>query len=323
MIDVEKVSKVFGNIKAVDDISFHVKAGETLAFLGTSGCGKTTTLRMINRLTEPTSGNIRVNGESVIQQQPEMLRRSIGYVIQNNGLFPHYTVAENIAVVPRLLHMDKEKIRKRCIELMEKLHLSPAKYLDVYPSQLSGGQQQRVGLARAMAADPPVLLMDEPFGALDAVTRNTIRKDLGALDEFRKKTIIMVTHDVQEAFSMGDRICLMDKGEIVQLGTPADLVFNPSNDFVRHFLKEEKTQLLFKAVSVSRLWELLPENDAQPHAAIAHMTPQASVWEVMDVFHAGDRQPNAQIAIMDEHTPEPKYITLVELITAMNKLNNQ
>jgi osmoprotectant transport system ATP-binding protein len=187
MIKVEHVSKTFGKIKAVEDISFDVREGENLVFLGTSGCGKTTTLRMINRLTEPSEGTIMVNGENILHQQPEQLRRSIGYVLQHNGLFPHYTVAENISIVPQLLRMDKEQTRKRTMELMEKLHLSPGKYLHVYPDQLSGGQQQRVGLARALAANPPVLLMDEPFGALDTITRNTIRKELSELDEFKRK----------------------------------------------------------------------------------------------------------------------------------------
>src|ERR1700712_4150811 len=195
MITVEHVSKNFGNTKAVDDISFEVKESENMVFLGTSGCGKTTTLRMINRLTEPSNGVIFVNGKNILQQQPDILRRSIGYVLQHNGLFPHYTIAENIAIVPELLGHNKEQTRKRTIELMEKLHLPPDQYLNVYPDQLSGGQQQRVGLARALAADPPVLLMDEPFGALDTITRNTIRKELSELDEFRRKTIIMVTHD--------------------------------------------------------------------------------------------------------------------------------
>ncbi|MEO8886917.1 MAG: ATP-binding cassette domain-containing protein [Mucilaginibacter sp.] len=245
MIKVNQLSKVFGKVKAVDDISFEVKEGENLVLLGTSGCGKTTTLKMLNRLIEPTSGQIFINGKNILEQQPEELRRGIGYVLQNNGLFPHYTVAENIAIVPQLLKWDKAKTDKRINELIEKLHLS-VDYLDKYPNQLSGGQQQRVGLARALVADPPVLLMDEPFGALDNVTRSKIHGEFKVMDELKRKTIIMVTHDVQEAFELGDRICLMDNGKIVQSGTPAELLFKPANDFVKGFLKDQRLQLEFK-----------------------------------------------------------------------------
>jgi len=271
MIKVEQLSKSFNNVKAVDGISFEVAEGENLILLGTSGCGKTTTLKMLNRLIEPTSGSIYINGQNILEQQPEVLRRGIGYVLQNNGLFPHYTVGENIAVVPQLLKWDKKKTDKRVHELMEKLHLSK-EYLNAYPKELSGGQQQRVGLARALVADPPVLLMDEPFGALDNVTRSKIHAEFKALDELKRKTIIMVTHDVQEAFELGDRICLMDKGKIIQCGTPADLLFKPKNKFVRDFLKEQRLQLEFKALKApqhlkggvdggSSIWESLEKLD--------------------------------------------------------------
>src|SRR5471030_2975522 len=262
MIKVEHISKLFGNVKAVDDISFEVAEGENLILLGTSGCGKTTTLKMLNRLIEPTSGRIFINGQNILEQQPEVLRRGIGYVLQNNGLFPHYTVAENIAVVPQLLKWEKKRTDKRIHELLEKLHLDKS-YLYVYPKELSGGQQQRVGLARALVADPPVLLMDEPFGALDNVTRSKIHAEFLALDELKRKTIIMVTHDVQEAFELGDRICLMDKGKIIQCGTPAELLFHPKNDFVRGFIKEQRLQLELKAIngpqSNKSLWAALEQ----------------------------------------------------------------
>ncbi|MEP6926076.1 MAG: ABC transporter ATP-binding protein, partial [Ginsengibacter sp.] len=221
MITVDGVVKLFGNTKAVDNISFKVNDGENVVLLGTSGCGKTTTLRMINRLTETTSGSIYVAGKNIKDVSPEDLRRSIGYVLQHNGLFPHYTIAENIAIVPELLKWPKQKIAQRTSELLEQLHL-PQSYLSLYPQQLSGGQQQRVGLARALAADPPVLLMDEPFGALDAVTRAGITNEFGSLEVLKNKTIVLVTHDIREAFQLGDKILLMDKGKIVQEGTPAD-----------------------------------------------------------------------------------------------------
>jgi osmoprotectant transport system ATP-binding protein len=270
MIKVEHLGKYFGKVKAVDDISFEVAEHETLVLLGTSGCGKTTTLKMINRLIEPTHGKIFINNKNILEQQPEILRRGIGYVLQNNGLFPHYTVGENIAIVPQLLKWDEKKIQHRVSELLEKLHLSKD-YLNVYPNELSGGQQQRVGLARALVADPPVLLMDEPFGALDNVTKAKIHAEFKALDELKRKTIIMVTHDVQEAFELGDRICLMDQGKIVQSGTPAELLFKAKNKFVREFLQEQRLQLEFRSLTLK---------DVKQELEGFH--PDQSVWSVME-----------------------------------------
>jgi osmoprotectant transport system ATP-binding protein len=220
-----------------------VNEGENVVLLGTSGCGKTTLLKMINRLIEPSSGEIWIGGKNIGGQPPAALRKKIGYVLQNTGLFPHYTISENIAVVPRLLGWDKQKIYARTTALLEKLHLPPGKYLSSYPHELSGGQQQRVGLARALAANPPILLMDEPFGALDPITRASVKKDFKELDELKSTTIILVTHDIQEAFELADRICLLDKGKIVQAGTPDDLLFRPADDYVRHFIGDQRFQL--------------------------------------------------------------------------------
>jgi len=280
MIKVQQLSKHFCNVKAVDEISFEVAEHENLILLGTSGCGKTTTLKMINRLVEPTFGTIEIDGKNIMDQQPETLRRGIGYVLQNNGLFPHYTVAENIAVVPQLLKWDKKKTEKRVGELLEKLHLSKD-YLHVYPNELSGGQQQRVGLARALVADPAVLLMDEPFGALDNVTRSKIHAEFKALDELKRKTIIMVTHDVQEAFELGDRICLMDEGRIVQNGTPAELLFKPKNEFVKDFLKEQRLNLEFKSVRLSDVWQWLTPQTARGDVLLS---ADLSLWSGMEHF---------------------------------------
>lgn len=243
MIEVKNITKTFGGYTAVDNISFTVQDGETLVFLGSSGSGKTTLLKMINRLLEPDSGEILIDGRSIVDQRVEDLRRKMGYVFQNNGLFPHYTIEENIGTVPRLLRWDKQRTAHRVTTLMEKLQLRPEQYRSAYPRELSGGQQQRVGIARALAADPPILLMDEPFGALDPITRTYVRKDFRELDELRSKTIILVTHDIQEAFELGHRILLMDKGKIIQQGTPDDLLFNPSGDYVRQFLQEQRFQL--------------------------------------------------------------------------------
>ena len=323
MIIAEQVSKYFGYTKAVDDISFTVKEGENLVLLGTSGCGKTTTLRMINRLTEPSAGNIMVNGESIMEQQPEKLRRSIGYVLQHNGLFPHYTVAENIAVVPRLLGMDKQATGKRTLELMEKLHLPPAQYLHAYPHELSGGQQQRVGLARALAADPPVLLMDEPFGALDTITRKTITREFSGLDEFKRKTIIMVTHDIPEAFALGDKICIMDKGKIMQFGTPEELLFHPANAFVADFLKEDKSQLAFRSVSVWRLWPFMPAG-GMPAASSppVSVSTDVSVWDAMEMLHAQNDLHLSSLAVTHAPTGETKTIGFMQLMDAVKQLKH-
>ena len=258
MIEVQQLTKTYQQTVAVSNVSFTVNEGETLVLLGTSGSGKTTTLRMINRLIEPSSGNIIINGKNILSQPPEILRRSIGYVLQGYGLFPHYTVAENIAIVPRLLKWNEEKINNRVDELLHKLQLPPGQYRNVYPSQLSGGQMQRVGLARALAANPPILLMDEPFGALDPLTRIAVRKEFKALDELKKKTIILVTHDVQEAFELGNVIGLMDKGKMQQLATPSQLLFKPANDFVQQFFDHQRLQLEFQSNTLKAIWNNLP-----------------------------------------------------------------
>ena len=289
MIKLENVSKSFLNGKpAVSAVSFEVNAGETLILLGTSGSGKTTTLRMINRLLLPDSGNIYVNGYAVENQRLESLRRGIGYVLQYHGLFPHYTVGENISVVPGLLKWDKTRIASRVASLMEKLHLPVTDYLHAYPQQLSGGQQQRVGLARALAADPPVLLMDEPFGALDPVTRASVRKEFRALDEIQHKTIIMVTHDVQEAFELGTHICLMDKGKVQQTGTPAELLFSPANDFVRSFFDEQRFILELKALTIADIRHWLTQVNGDDKLtvwdAIAAGMPRNTLLDAVDQY---------------------------------------
>jgi len=307
MIKVKHLSKHFGKVKAVDGISFDVKEHENLVLLGTSGCGKTTTLKMLNRLIEPTHGEIFINNKNILEQQPEILRRGIGYVLQNNGLFPHYTVGENIAIVPQLLKWDKKQIQHRVSELLEKLHLSK-NYLNVYPNELSGGQQQRVGLARALVADPPVLLMDEPFGALDNVTKAKIHAEFKALDELKKKTIILVTHDVQEAFELGDRICMMDKGRIVQQGTPADLLFNPRNRFVEGFLKEQRLQLEFKAITPPP-----PPEGGTLRLNGKVLPPNVSMWWVMEQFKF---KGNESISVYDAQDKEIKKLGFEDLMSA-------
>lgn len=294
MIQIKNLVKRFGTAIAVNNISFEVKEGENLILLGTSGCGKTTTLRMVNRLTEPDSGTVFINGTDITRQQPEELRRGIGYVLQNHGLFPHYTVAENIAIVPRLLKWEAAVIRKRAAELFEKLNLDPS-LKDKYPAALSGGQQQRVGLARSLMVNPPVLLMDEPFGALDNLTRISIRKEFRLLDELVKKTIIMVTHDVQEAFEMGDRICLMDKGVIKQIGTPEELLFQPASEFVSGFLNEQRLQLEFRSV---QLTDLFPDH---------HFEAGITVWDKMNELTSTDAVRKDALGLEDLMTAFTAY----------------
>jgi osmoprotectant transport system ATP-binding protein len=204
---------------------------------------------MINRLLDPTSGTILIDGKDIQEENPQQLRRRIGYVIQNIGLFPHYTVADNVAVVPKLLSWDKVRIRKRTEEILEMVGLSPDSFLHSYPDQLSGGQQQRVGLARALAADPALVLLDEPFGALDPITRTQIQKEFKKLESMLDKTMILVTHDVLEAVHLGDRICLMDQGTIQQIGTAKELLFNPENDFVTNFFQANRLMLEMKMLT--------------------------------------------------------------------------
>jgi osmoprotectant transport system ATP-binding protein len=312
MIAVDRVVKFFGNTKAVDNISFEVKEGENVVLLGTSGCGKTTTLRMINRLTAATSGNISVAGKNIKDVLPQELRRNIGYVLQNNGLFPHYTIAENIAIVPELLKWPKQKIVKRTSELLEQLHL-PQNYLALYPHQLSGGQQQRVGLARALAGDPPVLLMDEPFGALDAVTRASITNEFSTLEVLKNKTIVLVTHDIREAFELGDKILLMDKGRIVQEGTPADLLFDPASNFVTKFFEDQRMQLELNAVLLKDIWPHLKTKNNHENNINA-IDQDKSIWEALDILSV--KKVN-NLTVKNSSTGEVKQAGYDSLFTAL------
>jgi len=236
MIELLNVSKTFGTTLAVDGISLKVEAGELCALVGTSGCGKSTTLRMINRLCAHSAGEIRIEGQRIDQLDPQVLRRRIGYAIQSTGLFPHWTVARNIAVVPRLLGWPAARVRERVEHLLALLELPAEEFAGKYPSQLSGGQAQRVGVARALAGDPDILLMDEPFGALDPITRESLQNELLRIQSQLHKTILFVTHDMDEALKLANRIVVMEKGRIVQQGTPGALLANPSNAFVENLL---------------------------------------------------------------------------------------
>ncbi|HEY7593343.1 MAG TPA: ABC transporter ATP-binding protein [Actinophytocola sp.] len=242
MIQLDRVSKHYpgANTYAVEDLSLEIAAGETVILVGPSGCGKTTTMRLINRLIEPTAGQIFVDGKDVSTVDADELRRHIGYVIQQIGLFPHLTVAANIGMVPRALGWSKQKIAARVDELLTLVGLDPATFRRRYPKQLSGGQQQRVGVARALAADPPVLLMDEPFGAIDPITRERLHDEFVALQANIRKTVVIVTHDITEAIKLGDRIAIFaEGGRVAQFDTPARILAEPADEFVASFVGDD------------------------------------------------------------------------------------
>lgn len=247
MLQLRSLRKSYDGGKSfvVDGIDLDVEAGSRLVLLGGSGCGKTTTLKMINRLVEPSSGSILMDGQDVVAMDPIALRRSVGYVFQNIGLFPHLTVAQNIGVVPDLLGWPQERTQARVRELLELIHLPPDSFARRYPGELSGGQRQRVGFARALAARPRLLLMDEPFGALDPITRDQLQEDFKQIQRELGFTVVMVTHDMTEALLLGDQIAVMESGHIAQLGTPRQLLSSPSTDFVRELMETPRRQAAF------------------------------------------------------------------------------
>lgn len=286
---------------AVGGLSLTVPAGQTVMFVGPSGCGKTTSLKMINRLIEPTSGRILINGEDITGKDATQLRRSIGYVIQGGGLLPHMSVAENIGLVPRLLGWDKTRIRGRVEELLEMVGLDPAVYRKRFPRELSGGQQQRVGVARGLAADPPVILMDEPFGAVDPITRQRLQDELMSIQEELQKTIVCVTHDIDEAIKLGDKILILREGaEIAQYGSPEEVLASPADDFVADFIGSGSK---LKQLSLLRVGEL-------PLSRPQTCRVGEPVDEVVRrVEAAGERS----VVILDEQNRPKEYLFLRSL----------
>ena len=249
MIELTNVTKKFGEKIAVDNFNLHIEKGSLTIFIGPSGCGKTTTLRMINRLTSFDKGNITVNGTSINDIDPVELRRKMGYVIQEIGLFPHFTVFENIAIVPRLLKWEQKKIEQRVAELLELVTLNQS-FAQKYPLQLSGGEKQRVGLARALAVEPEILLMDEPFGAIDPINRLKLQDSFLEIQEEIKKTIVFVTHDINEAIKLGDQIAIINKGKLIQYDDVSQILSNPANEFVENLLGQDRN---LKALSLERV----------------------------------------------------------------------
>jgi osmoprotectant transport system ATP-binding protein len=275
MIKLDNLTKAFatanGSILAADHINIDVDEGEICMLLGPSGCGKTTTLKMINRLIQPSSGKIYINGKDTDAYDPVELRRSIGYVIQQVGLFPNMTVEENICVVPRLLGWDKSKAHKRAAELLAMVNLDPALFLSRYPKELSGGQQQRIGVARALAADPPVLLMDEPFGAIDPINREVIQDEFRKLQRRLRKTVMFVSHDVDEAVKMADKIAIFRAGKLEQFDTPDNILAHPANDFIADFVGTDRTLKRLRLVKVVAAVEV-----TAPQISIDHSLEHAT-----------------------------------------------
>jgi osmoprotectant transport system ATP-binding protein len=257
MIRLEALTKIYatpqGAVTAVDDVSLEVEVGQVCVLLGPSGCGKTTTLRMINRLVAPSSGKVYIDGRDTDTANPVELRRTIGYVIQQIGLFPNMTVGDNVGVVPRLLGWREERIRQRARELLAMLALDPGQFLDRYPSELSGGQAQRVGVARALAADPPVLLMDEPFAALDPVNREAIQDEFLRMQQELRKTVLFVSHDIDEAVKMADRIAIFEAGRLAQYAAPDELLARPANAFVASFIGSDRTLKRLRRIGVAEV----------------------------------------------------------------------
>jgi osmoprotectant transport system ATP-binding protein len=286
-LELRNVAKTYeGSAEpAIQDLSFEVPAGEICVLVGPSGCGKTTAMRLVNRMIEMTSGDILVGGVSVRTRRPAELRREIGYAIQQIGLFPHQTIAENIATVPRVLGWPRERIRGRVDELIELIGLDPAETRDRYPAQLSGGQRQRVGVARALAADPPLLLMDEPFGAIDPINRERLQDELLGLQERIRKTIVFVTHDINEAIKLGDRIAVLKKGGVLaQYATPVELLMDPADAFVEDFVGSDRA---LKRLALTRAGEVeLRPVDGLPFALIRDEAERPVAWE-----RNGERHP--------------------------------
>ncbi len=299
VLELREVSKRYRGAPrdAVENLSLTVPAGRVCVLIGPSGCGKTTALKMINRLIEPSSGEILIDGVSVRNRRPAELRREIGYVIQQVGLLPHLTVAANIATVPRLLGWEKDRIRARADELLRLIGLDPAEYADRYPAELSGGQQQRVGLARALAADPPVMLMDEPFSAVDPITRERLQNDFLHLHRQVPKTVVFVSHDIDEAVKMADLIAVMDQGRLVQCAPPAELLASPANSFVADFVGADRA---LKGLSLVRLEDV----DLTPAPVVReHEAAEA----VRERIARGDLTPlEGAVLVVDEHD-RPRY----------------
>lgn len=306
MLEINNVSKVYrGGKKAVNKLNMTIEKGEFIAFIGTSGSGKTTAMRMINRMIEPTSGSIVLNGKNIKDMNPVQLRRNIGYVIQQIGLLPHMTIRENITLVPKLLKWSEDDKNKKAEELIQLVDL-PVSYLDMYPSQLSGGQQQRIGVIRALAADQEIILMDEPFGALDPITRDTLQDLVKELQVKFNKTFIMVTHDMDEAIKLADRIVIMSHGEVTQVDTPNNILRNPANDFVKDFIGENR--LIQTTPNIKTVDEAMNKPIS--------ITPEKSIGEAINLMRTKRVD---TLFIVDEQNVLVGYVDIEDLSEAHKK----
>ncbi len=290
MIRFQSVSKAYtGQAQpAVRDLTFEVPEGAICVLVGPSGCGKTTILKMVNRLIDPTSGTISVAGRSILDVDPVALRRGIGYVIQQIGLFPHMTIAENVATVPRLLKWDEARINQRTDELLDLVGMAPAVYRHRFPRQLSGGQAQRVGVARALAADPPVMLMDEPFGAIDPITREHLQDEFLRVQRRIHKTILFVTHDIDEAFKMGDYLCVLRDGRLQQFGTPHEILSRPAGEFVTAFVGAGRTIKRLQLIRVEAVMRRAAPSGPAPLGGEPTVPADAPLTEALSIMLAGD-----------------------------------
>ena len=311
MIEIEHLTKRFAGsgAAAVDDLTLSIGASEICVLIGPSGCGKTTTMRMINRMIEPDSGRIRIAGRDVTHVDPVELRRSVGYVIQQVGLFPHMTIAENVATVPQLLGWQAARIRQRVDELLVRVDMDPARYRDRYPRELSGGQKQRVGVARALAADPPVMLMDEPFGALDPITRAALQDEFLRLLYELKKTIVFVTHDIDEALKMGTRIAILRAGRLVQFDRPEAILAHPADPFVESFVGADRALKRLALIPVARHVAA-----GTPPAGAPRIPRDADLRTALSMLLAGDADTGG---VVDDRGEARGIVTLTAIRDAL------
>jgi osmoprotectant transport system ATP-binding protein len=288
-VELREVTKRYGDTVAVDHLSLTIPAGRICVLIGPSGCGKTTSLRMVNRLIEPTSGEILIDGQNVLTEDPTQLRRRIGYVIQQVGLFPHQTIGENVATVPKLLGWPEQRIRARVDELLSLIGFDPPRMRNRYPSQLSGGERQRVGVARALAGEPPVMLMDEPFGAVDPIVRERLQNEFLQLHEALAITVIFVTHDIDEAIKMGDRVAIMRAGRLVQYAPPGELLARPADDFVAQFVGTDRGLKRLSLLTVGGV-ELDPPVDPARLNGAPVLTPSMTLRDALAAMLSSDAQ---------------------------------
>lgn len=309
VISMRSVSKRYNEQFVVRDLNLEIGQGEAFVIVGASGSGKTTTLRMMNRLVEPTSGSIEVLGEDITRASPAELRRRIGYVIQEVGLFPHYTVRQNVAVVPELLGWDKKRILSRTDELLDMLDLPPDEFGARFPRELSGGQRQRVGIARALAADPPLLLLDEPFGALDPITREKVREQFARISRSLGKAFVLITHDVFEAVELGERVAVMNEGRVVQCAPPTELVETPADEFVEAMLGRHRYQLRLMTTPVRKALGAASTAPPSNGAEVIDVAEDDNVWSTLERME----ESKARVVRVAEDD-SPRFLTREQLL---------